>query len=97
MNLELGRSVGSTEVSPFIGSREQVDETKSACPSSFNLTLGGLAKRGPLTLSFSPSRVVFTIRLMNSATEVLLAVAKCQEIRSLAQLIEVAGSFRLRS
>ena len=61
MNLELGRSVGSTEVSPFIGSREQVDETKSACSFSFNLILGGLAKRGPLTLSFSSSRVVFAI------------------------------------
>ena len=71
MNLELGRSVGSTEVSPFNGSREQVNETKSACSSS-NLILCGLAKRGPLTLSFSPSRVVFAIRLTNSATEVLL-------------------------
>ena len=77
MNLELGRSVGSTEVSPFIGSREQVDETKSACSFSFNLILGGLAKRGPPTLSFSPSRVVITIRLTKSATEVLPAVAKC--------------------
>ena len=61
MNLELGRSVGSTEVSPFIGSRERVDETKSAFSSSFNLILGGLAKRGPPTLNFSPSRVVFAI------------------------------------
>ena len=53
MNLELGRSVVSTEVSPFIGSREQVGETKLACSSSFNLVLGGLAKGGPpLTLSF---------------------------------------------
>ena len=61
MNLGLGRSVGPTEVSPFIGSREQVDETKSACSSSFNLVMCGLAKRGPLTLIFSPSRVVFAI------------------------------------
>ena len=78
MNLELGRSVGSTEVSPFIGSREQVDETKSACSFYFNLILGGIVKRGSLTLSFSPSQVFFfTIRLTNSATEVLPAVAKC--------------------
>ena len=56
MNLELGRSVGSTKVSPFIGSREQNDETKSACSFYFNLILGGLAK-----LSFSSSRVVFAI------------------------------------
>ena len=48
-------------VSPFIDSREQVGETKSACSFSFNLVLGGLAKRGPVTLSFSPSRVVYTI------------------------------------
>ena len=42
MNLELDRSVESTQVSPFIGSREQARETKSACSSSFNLVLGGL-------------------------------------------------------
>ena len=78
MNLDLGRSVGSTEVSPFIGSREQVDETKSACSFYFSLILGGFAKRGSLALSFSPSQVVFsTIRLTNSATEVLPAVDKC--------------------
>ena len=53
--------MGATEVSSFIGSRKQVDETKSACSSSFNLILGGLAIRGPLTLSFSPPRVVFAI------------------------------------
>ena len=70
MNSELGRSVGSTGVSPFIGSCEQVDETKSDC-SSLNLILGGLAKRGPLTLTFLPSRVAFVIRPTNSATEVL--------------------------
>ena len=41
--------------------REQVDETKSVCSSSFNLILGGLAKQEPLTLSLSSSRVVFAI------------------------------------
>ena len=46
MNSELGRSVGSTEVSPFIGSRERVDETKSDC-SSLSLILAGLLNEGP--------------------------------------------------
>ena len=64
-------------VSPFIGSREQVGETKSACFSSFTLVLGGLAKRGPLTLSFSPSRVVFTHPADELCNRSPAAVAKC--------------------
>ena len=77
MKLELGRSVGSTDISPFICSREQVGETKSACSSSFSLVLGELAKGGP-PLRFSPSRVDSTIsRQTNAATEVMPAVAKC--------------------
>ena len=59
MNLELGRSVGSTEVSPFIGSREQVGETESACFSSPSLVPVGLA-RGPPS-SLSTPRVDLTI------------------------------------
>ena len=41
MNLELGRSVGSTEVSPIPGPREKVGETKSACFTFLNLVLVG--------------------------------------------------------
>ena len=75
MNLESGSSVGSTEVSPFIGSREQVGETESACCSSLSLVPVGLARGAPSSLS--PSRVDLTIpRLTNTATEVLPAVAK---------------------
>ena len=60
MNLELGRSVGSTEVSPFISSLEQVGGTESACFSSLSLVPVGLA-RGPYFFSLSPSRVDLTI------------------------------------
>ena len=43
--------MGSTDVSTFIGSREQVDETKSTC-SSLNLILGGLICHfSPLTFA----------------------------------------------
>ena len=59
MSLELGRSVGSTEVSPFIGSREQAGGTESACFSSLSLVPVGLARGPPFSLS--PSRVDLTI------------------------------------
>ena len=94
MNFELGRFVGSTDVSPFIGSGEQGGETKSACSSSLTLVLVGLAKRR-LPLSFSPPRVDFTIsRQTNTATEVLPQSPHVR--RGFTVLIEVAGSFRLR-
>ena len=95
MNLELGRSVESTEVYPFIGSREQVNQTKSACSFSFKLILGGLAKRGSLTVSFSPSRVVFAISDRRT-----LQPKSCRSRQMLDQepctADRVAGSFRSR-
>ena len=70
MNLELGRSVGSTDVSPSIDPGEQVWD--ATCSSSLGLVPVGLAKRGPPpTLSFSPSHVDLTIpRQTNAAAEV---------------------------
>ena len=53
MNSELGRSMESTKIFPFMGSREQVDATKSAC-SSQNLVpvgLGAHLKSSPLRLA----------------------------------------------
>ena len=46
MILELGRSVGSTEVFPSISPGEQVWDAKSACSFSLDLGLVELAKRG---------------------------------------------------
>ena len=71
MNLELGRSVGSNEVSPFFSPGEQILDAKPTCSSSLRLVLKELAKRG-LRLSLSPSRVVFTVsRQTDTVTEVL--------------------------
>ena len=47
MNSELGRSMGSTKIFPFIGSLEQVDGTKSTCSTSQSLVLVGLTDEGP--------------------------------------------------
>ena len=60
MSLELGRSVGSTEVSPFIGSREQAGGTESVFFSSLSLVVPMGFARGP-PFSLSPSRVRLTI------------------------------------
>ena len=71
MNLELGRSVGSTDVSSFIDPRDQVWD--ATCSSSLGLVLVGLAKRGhPPTLSLSPSHLDLTIsRQTNAAAGIL--------------------------
>ena len=45
MNLESGRSVGSTDASSFIDPGKQVWD--ATCSSYFNLVLGALAKGGP--------------------------------------------------
>ena len=57
MNLESGRSVGSTGVSPFIDPGEKIWD--AFCSPSFDLVPAKLAILG--LLRFSPSRVVFTI------------------------------------
>ena len=75
MNLELDRSVGSTEVSPFIGSREQVGETDSVFFPFLSLVPVGLA-RGPSFSSLSPSRVDLTIP-DEHCNRSPAAVAKC--------------------
>ena len=69
MNLEMGRYVGSTEVSPFIGSREQAGGTESAYFSSLSLVPVSLARGSPFSLS--PSRVDLTPFRTNTTAEVL--------------------------
>ena len=51
MNLELGRSVGSTEVPPFTGPGEQIWDASSTCSSSLT---------GPHTLG--PKIYVFWVQ-----------------------------------
>ena len=76
MNLEFGRSVESSEVSPFTDPREHIWDASSTFSSFLNLVLAELANRG-LRLGFSSSRVDFTIsRPTNVATEVLPKGAK---------------------